>query len=278
MMGAGGTVVLGKDHAARALSSGSLTLLAVFMLVSVAVAQDKGASNAIVVSATRNIVVNGHAVRCRPRPGDPLDDVKVGGGLDHMMIVPDGQAGYAWVHNTEQITGPDFWQRVGIGMVAYRFRGPSGDKPMCVGGHGETSNFGGFRRIVDAAPYRGRRLRFTAWAATRNAGQVSFWLAAGTPWRPKPDRSTSEQYEKVRPNHLLNGGNTNNVRFGGDNGWTPVLLETGPIGKDADHVSYGFNLQGSGDVWVYRPKLEIVTDPTDAARTGDRIVIGSDQE
>jgi hypothetical protein len=148
---------------------------------------------------------------------------------------------------------------------------------MCIGGRGDPGEFAGFRRIIDAAPYRGRRLRFTMWVASRSAGQVSFWLAAGTPWHAKPDPNR-EVHTKVRPNVLLNGGNTNNVRFAGDNGWTPVLLETGPIGEDADHISYGFNLQGSGDVWVYRPKLEIVTDPADAALKGDRIVIGREQE
>jgi hypothetical protein len=72
---------------------------------------------------------------------------------------------------------------------------------------------------------------------------------------------------------LLNGGNTNNARFGGDHGWTPVLLETGPIHADAEHISYGFNLQGRGNVWFYKPRLEIV-GPAEEAGTGDRIVIG----
>ena len=220
-------------------------------------ADDSG--NEIVVTGMRDIVVNGRAIRCRPRSGDPLDDVRVGGGWgDYMMIVPDGQAGFAARRVTEQITGPEFWQRVGVGMGAYHFRAPSGDRPMCIGGRGGADSFGGFRRIVDAAPYRGHRLRFTAWVATGSAGQASFWLAAGS------DR-------------LLNGGNTNNVPLGGDRDWTPVLLETGPIHEDARHISYGFNLQGSGDVWVYEPRLEIVADRPEDAPTDDLVVIGREQ-
>jgi hypothetical protein len=115
-------------------------------------------------------------------------------------------------------------------------------------------------------------VRFTAWVATHEATQVNFWLAAGTVWREKPSR-----HERPRPNQLLNGGNTNNVRFGGNHGWTPVLVETGPIHPDAHHISYGFNLRDSGHVWVHDAKLEIVPDSGDETRTGDVIVIGQPQ-
>jgi hypothetical protein len=178
------------------------------------------------------------------------------------MIVPDDRGGFVAKHVNEQITGPEFWQRVGINMGAYRFRAPAADKPMCIGGRGGAQSFAGFRRIVDAAPYRGHRMRFTAWVATGAAGQVSFWLATGSLLEGGP---------------LLDGGNTNNVPLGGNHGWTPVLLETGPIHADARHISYGFNLQGSGDVWVYQPKLEVVADQPESVPTGDRIVIGYNQ-
>ena len=235
---------------------------------------DAPASDAeIVVDGVRDIVVNGRARHCRRAPGDPLDAVNVGDGPEHRAIVPDGSGGYVAALNAEQITGPDFWQRVGVGMDQFNFHAPSDGRPMCVGGRLAPSGFAGFRRIVDATPYRGRRLRFTAWVATRAARQVSFWLAVGTEWRTKP-LPRSADGKKAPFNKLLNGGNTNNVPFGGDHGWTPVLLETGPIPAGADHVSYGFNLQGGGDVWVYQPKLEMVDQ---GARTGDVIVIGQTQ-
>jgi hypothetical protein len=193
-----------------------------------------------------------------------------------MMIVPDEQGGFVGTRVTERITGPEFWQRVGIGMGAYNFRAPKVGKPMCIGGRGGGDSFGGFRRIVDAAPYRGYRLRFTAWVATRSAGQVSFWLAAGSDQLPAGDEHPNEARPPKR-DRLLNGGNTNNVPFRGNHGWTPVLIETGPIHTNADHISYGFNLQGSGDVWVHEPRLEIVVDQPENARTDDRIVIGRSQ-
>jgi hypothetical protein len=229
----------------------------------------------IVVDGVRDIVVNGRARRCRAVADDPLNDVKRADGPELMAIVPDGSGGYVSAPNAEQITGAEFWQRVGVGMSAFVFRGPSAGKPMCVGG-GEvgTNNFAGFRRIVDATPYRGHRLRFTAWVATGRARQVSFWLAAGTEWRQKPPPLKGK---RTPFNKLLDGGNTNSVPFGGDHGWTPVLLETVPLPEDADHVSYGFNLQGWGDAWVYDPRLEVVDQP-EGSRTGDRIVIGRDQD
>ena len=225
---------------------------------------DDVSENEIVVTGFPEIVVNGRATRCQPVAGDPLDDVNIQVQMDphtgmpmpaYLAIVPDGGNGYVSVPNNEQITGPDFWQRVGVGMDQYVFRAPSANRPMCLGGRSGINQFAGYRRIVDATPYRGHRLRFTAWVATGRARQVNFWLAAGTEWKERPRR-----FERTPSNALLNGGNTNGVPFGGDHGWTPVLLETGPIHQDADHISYGFNLQGSGDVWVYDPKLEVVAD------------------
>ena len=236
--------------------------------------EDETPENEIVVTGYRDIVVNGRAGRCRPVAGDPLDKVSVPGWPDYLMIVPDDHGGFVSKRAAEQITGPEFWQRVGVGMGAYRFRASSSGQPMCIGGRGGAGSFAGFRRIIDAVPYRGQRLRFTAWVATGSAQKVSFWLAAGTQWLEK-----RRQFEVQRtPFHkLLNGGNTNNIPFSGNHGWTPVLLETGPIHKDADHISYGFNLQGSGDVWVYDAKLEMVVDELENTRTDDFIMIGSSQ-
>ncbi|MGV3555899.1 MAG: hypothetical protein ACO1OD_11650 [Croceibacterium sp.] len=247
--------------------------------------ETEAADNEIVVTGFRDIVVNGRAIRCRPVAGDPLDDVDLGGGFDvdphsrkpvlkHMAIIPDGQNGYVMIPNNEQITGPEFWQRVGVGMDRYVFRAPSIGRPMCIGGRSDRDRFAGFRRVVDAASYRGHRLRFTAWVATGRAEQVNFWLAAGTQW---PEKRREFEVRRTDFYELLNGGNTNNLPFGGNHDWTPVLLETGPINKDADHVSYGFNLQGSGDVWVYEPRLEIVVDPSEGQRASDLVVMVGDQ-
>ena len=274
--------------AAVVLSAGTVTAQSGSSAAQTSASSDaEDADNEIVVTGYRDIVVNGRAIRCRSVAGDPLDEVDLSSGYDidphsrtpvprHMAIIPDGRNGFVSVPNAEQITGPEFWQRVGVGMDQYVFRAPSVGRPMCVGGRGGADRFAGFRRVVDAAPYRGHRLRFTAWVATGRAQQASFWLAAGTRW---PEKRRQFEVRRTAFYELLNGGNTNNVPFAGNREWTPVLLETGPIHKDAHHVSYGFNLQGSGDVWVYDPRLEIVVDQPDDARASDLVVmIGRDRE
>jgi hypothetical protein len=257
--------------AAAALCAGFLAATPESAVTAASPSSDAEAGNdPIVVNGVQDIVVNGRARHCYPARGDPLNAVNLGDTPELRAILPDGSGGYVSVLNAEQVTGPDYWQRVGMRMDEYDFRSPSKDRPMCIGGRAAPQGFAGFRRIVDATPYRGHRVRFTAWVATGRARQVSFWLAVGTEWRSK---KPSSQDRRTTFNKLLNGGNTNNVPFGGDHDWTPVLLETGPLPQDAHHVSYGFNLQGSGDVWVYQPKLEIVDQP-EGARTGDVIIIG----
>lgn len=277
--------------AALALSAGAAAQTAPPAAPTGPVNDTEASGDEIVVTGYGDIVVNGRAIRCRPAARDPLDNVDVSShavdphtGMlryEHLAVVPDGSAGYLAVPNNEQVTGPEYWQRVGVRLDQYVFRGPSADKPMCVGRRRGIDGFAGFRRIVDAAPYRGHRLRFTAWVATGRAQQVNFWLAAGTEWSApaasaKPVASR-EDPEKAPPYTLLNGGNTNSVPFGGSHGWTPVLIETGPIHGDAHHVSYGFNLQGSGDVWVYQPRLEILVDQPADLHAEDLLVVGLDR-
>jgi hypothetical protein len=231
------------------------------------------ADDEIIVSVNpySDIVVNGRAIRCRPAAADPLDAVRIPGWNNYVMIVPDGAGGFVARRATELITGPDFWQRVGIGLGSYQFRSPRGGRPMCVGGRGGGNRFAGFRRVVDATEYRGKRVRFSAWVATRSAEQVNFWLAVGS-------GRLLEGESLFQRDRLLNGGNTNIVPFSGSRGWTPVLLELGPLDGDAGHISYGLNLEGSGDLWVHDAKLEVVADHAPDSPDDNLFVIGRSQD
>jgi hypothetical protein len=219
----------------------------------------------LVVVGTRRVVIDGRARPCVPLPDEPLDRVSVAPPEGHgdlrrqSAIVPSGRGRYAFVPDFESVTGPDFWQRAGTGLDQYKIRSNAGEGPLCIGARWpDAKGHAQLRRILDAKRYHGKRVRFTAWAATEDANLVRFWLSAGAGSRK-----------------LYNGGNTNNQPWGGNHGWTPILLEIGPIDPKADHVSYGFLLSGHGDVWVFRPKLEIV--PDSEARTGDVAVIGVEQ-
>ncbi|WP_448660382.1 hypothetical protein ACPVPU_07685 [Sphingomonas sp. CJ99] len=233
----------------------------------------------IVVDAVAGIVVNGRVRRCTPLRDDPANGVDVysgGNGSSLMTLVPGKSGGFAFVPNAEQVTGPDYWQRTGIGLHRYVFRAPADGSPMCIGARSGGGNHAAFRRIVDAAPYRGQRVRFTLWVATRAVDQVNFWAAAGNAWQQPepsgaPDAAARPEPAK-RARRLLNGGNSNFRPFAGSRGWTPVMVEIGPIAPDADHVSYGFALVGDGDVWAHRPMIEPV--PATPGVTGDKLVIG----
>jgi hypothetical protein len=213
----------------------------------------------VVNGALEDIVVNGRARHCYPLRKEPLDsfDASPFGKRSQSVVLPVGNGKFALLPDEEQVTGPTYWQRVGTGIDQYIFRAPSNGSPLCIGAKGAgPEGFAQLRRITDAAAFRGKRVRFTAWAATNRASLVRFWLAAGT--RSK----------------LTNGGNTDNQHWGGSHGWTPILLEFGPVSKAAAHISYGFLLYGDGDVWLYNPKLEVVTDERAGSRTGDIAIIG----
>lgn len=233
----------------------------------------------IVVNAVAGIVVDGRVRRCTPFRDDPANAVDVSRGWDGsslMTLVPGNSGGFAFVPNAEQITGPDYWQLTGMGLHRYVFRAPADGAPMCIGARSGGGNHAAFRRIVDAVPYRGQRVRFTLWVATRAVDQVNFWAAAGNAWQqPEPpggqDAGARPEVAKP-PRRLLNGGNSNFRPFAGTRGWTPVMVEIGPIAPDADHVSYGFALVGGGDVWAYSPMIEAVPATPDV--TGDELVIG----
>ena len=214
----------------------------------------------IVVVGELPIVVNGRSRRCKPlhEPIDAFPALSTWGTPKQSVVLPNGKGGFVLVPDDEPVTGPEHWQRVGTGIDQYVFRSPPGRGPLCIGSKWPSAQgWGQLRRIVDSSPYTGKRVRFTAWVASSKARLVRFWLAAGA--------GTSVLY---------NGGNTNNHPWGGSHGWTPVMLEVGPISPKADHISYGFLLYGGGDVWLYNPKLEVVPDAEAGARKGDVEVVG----
>lgn len=225
---------------------------------------DAAADQPIIVTGTRDIVVNGRARHCRRLPNDPVDRVDAtppAARRRQSEIVPVGNGKYVFQPVEEKVTGPLFWARTGTGIDQYVFRAPTDGSALCIGARWpDPEGWGQLRRLVDAAPYYGKRVRFTAWAATGDARLVRFWLAAGKGLKK-----------------LTNGGNADNQPWGGNHGWTPILLEMGPVSAEADHISYGFLLWGHGDVWLYHPKLEIVTDTGPKARVGDVAVIGADR-
>jgi hypothetical protein len=114
---------------------------------------------------------------------------------------------------------------------------------LCIGARGRPNGWGQLRRILDATPFRGKTVRFTAFVATRETAEVRLWLAAGD-------------------NHIvMRGGDTRQNPLTGTNGWTPISLTIANIPAEATKLSYGFLLFGVGDVWVTQPTVEIIDAP-----------------
>ena len=225
-----------------------------------------GDPNDVVVVGIRDIVVNGKARRCNPVAGDPLSVIRLSSIFlsdpnQQSVVKTSGSGGYGLFPDDDPLTGPEVWQRAGRGLDQYVFRVTAPDRPICIGSHApDRKTFAQLRRIIDARTYRGHRLRFTAWVATGDAALVNFWLAAAH-----------------RPERISGGGNTNNRPWGGSHGWTPIMIEIGPIKQDADYISYGFLLHGHGDVWMYKPTLSVVADDDPFRRNGDVSVFGQSE-
>lgn len=216
---------------------------ALFWLASAAPAETQNAPVAGDSEEDAEVVVRSDLPRCRRQARDPLDAVDVDSAPFIQSVIKQDPATGAWrvVRDDDPITGPEIWQRAGKGIADFRFRVPANDLPMCIGSsRAAPRGWGQLRRVLDAAPLRGRYARFTALVATRRSSEVRFWLAAGD-----GDR-------------VLQGGDTSNQSLTGTRQWVPVRLTIGPIPKAATKLSYGFLLKGSGDVWVTRPKLEIL--------------------
>jgi hypothetical protein len=210
-------------------------------------AQDEDASSEIVVTGVRkaegNIVVRG-APRCYGRDGDPFDTVRVPSGIGVQSVVgPDAEGTVRWHADDEPILGPGIWQRTGNAIGDYRYRVPIDGKPLCIGSlPSATQGFGQLRRIVTADGMHGLYLHFSARVSTRKAGEVRLWLAAGD-----------------AHNRHYRGGDTRKQPIRGTTDWQQVDLIVGPVPSYANHVSYGFLLQGRGDVWLADPVLAVLT-------------------
>jgi len=197
------------------------------------------------------ILVTGRLPHCKPWPGDPLDSVDMAPAAARprqQVIKPDPATGVLGIFpDDDPILGPGVWQRAGTRMDQYVFRAPQDGSPMCIGArNGGPSGWGQLRQVIDATPYRGKIVRVTMWVASNKAGRIWFWVASGRPGNPGGSRRADAATE------------TGNIEFRGSHTWTPVSLEMGPVRCDQEKLSFGFMLDGPGDVWVYKPQIEVI--------------------
>lgn len=208
--------------------------------------------------ALPEIRVVGRVPRCHALPGDPLDGVDLAPAATQsrqQVIKPDPVTGAMGVlPDDDPVTGPGVWQRAGTRMDQYVFRVPGDATPLCIGARSRNSpGWGQLRQVIDARPYHGKTVRVTMWAASREAGRVWFWVASGREGKPgKISRRADMAAE------------SGSFEFRGSHRWTPVSLTMGPVRCDQEKISFGFLLDGPGDLWVYQPELQVVGEQSEA--------------
>lgn len=197
--------------------------------------------------AADDIVVRGAIPHCKALPGDPEDALPATPAGKLVTIVPDEQnGGYRIIPNMKDgrpsvKASPDLWLRSGDALSNFIFRMPHDGTPYCIGKKpGHSGGVAKIMKIMDAAPYACRFLRFSLFVAARKAEGV-IWLNGG--YHGNKNAGVYTTYAAVPIPKRMS--------------WTPVLLQVGPIDKEAGWVHLGVHLV-KGDVWFVQPIFEVI--------------------
>lgn len=110
--------------------------------------------------------------------------------------------------------------------------------------------FGNVLQVIDARPYRGKRVRFTGWARARSV--FADWLRIST--------SRAQAWLRVDRSlgtiGFLDSMQDRPIR---SRNWTPFEI-VGDCAKDAEHISFGMILQGNGNAWLDDVQIEVLGD------------------
>lgn len=104
----------------------------------------------------------------------------------------------------------------------------------------ESSGFATLTQGIDAANYRGKRVRFTAWLSTQDANKAMLWLRVDDGMR-KAMTMDNMQDRPVR----------------GTSNWQSYAVVQ-DVPDNAEAIAFGVVLENKGEVWINSPKLEIV--------------------
>jgi hypothetical protein len=149
-----------------------------------------------------------------------------------------------------KLGGPHGWWAVQhAGPESYRFTvdtdAPrSGSQSLRIENVGPEP-FGTLYQYVDASPYRGRTVRFSAWIRTREAAGNRFGSGAGLHLQTQMSgfpRATAP----MRRNAVH-----------GTTEWTRYEV-TLAIAQDVDRIEVGLNLFGPGSAWIDDAALDVV--------------------
>ena len=111
-------------------------------------------------------------------------------------------------------------------------------------------SFGNVMQMIDATPFRGKRLRFSGWARTRST--ITDWLRFSTSraqaWlRVDKTIGTVGFFDNMQ-DRPIQSRNWHHFEIVGD------------IASDAEHINLGLMLQGRGKAWLDDVQIEILGD------------------
>ena len=116
--------------------------------------------------------------------------------------------------------------------------------------HGPEASFGNVMQMIDAAPFRGKRLRFTGWAKTRSV--IADWL--------KLSSSKAQAWLRVdRPLGTTGFFDNMQDRPIRSSSWRRFEI-IGDIADDAEYINLGLTLQGNGKAWFDDVQVGILGD------------------
>jgi len=148
---------------------------------------------------------------------------------------------------------PEGWVTIQhAGNVSYLFTPDhdaphSGERSLRIDNVGPEP-YGAVYQIVDAAPYRGRTLVFSAWMKTKETKGNRFGTGAGLLLQAMKN-GYPDAVKQMRRNAI-----------GGTTEWTRYQLEL-VVPADAQKVEVGLNLFGPGTVWFDDALLELLPAP-----------------
>ncbi len=105
----------------------------------------------------------------------------------------------------------------------------------------DSSGFGTLMQTIDAAHYRGKRVRLSGYLRTKDAGRGQMWM--------RIDGDTAGK--------ILGFDNMEQRALQGDQAWQrcDIVLDVPANAKD---IAFGFFLSGKGEVWADSFALDIV--------------------
>ena len=113
-----------------------------------------------------------------------------------------------------------------------------------------SSSFGFIKQMIDATPFRGKRLRFRGWARTRSVIRdwLKFTTSKAQAWiRVEGELGTVSLFDNMHERPIRSSA------------WRYFEI-VGDIANDAEHINVGLLLQGHGKAWLDDVTIEILGD------------------